>query len=82
MSQHWTLQMMSKGKDTEALFPNVVKNVVCKHLEVKKLVYIYLIHYAEKQPDQALLSINNFQKVYIYVSIFFFCRLSCLYIYM
>ena len=27
--------MMSKGKDVEELFPNVVKNVVCKTLEVK-----------------------------------------------
>jgi len=53
---------MSKGKDVEALFPYVVKNVVCKTLEVKKLVYIYLIHYAEKQQDSALLAVNHFQK--------------------
>lgn len=54
--------MMSKGTDVEELFPYVVKNVICKHLDVKKLVYTYLIHYAEKQPDEALLSVNNFQK--------------------
>lgn len=54
--------MISKGKDVEKLYPYVVKNVVCKHLEVKKLVYMYLIHYAEKCQDEALLSINNFQK--------------------
>jgi AP-3 complex subunit beta len=54
--------MISKGKDAEELFPYVVKNVVCKHLEVKKLVYMYLIHNAEKCQDEALLSINNFQK--------------------
>lgn len=54
--------MISKGKDVEEMFPYVVKNVVCKPLELKKLVYMYLIHYAEKQQDEALLSINNFQK--------------------
>jgi len=54
--------MISKGRDVEELFPYVVKNVVCKQLEVKKLVYMYLIHYAERCQDEALLSINNFQK--------------------
>jgi AP-3 complex subunit beta len=54
--------MISKGKDVEEMFPYVVKNVVCKPLELKKLVYMYLIHYAEKQQDEALLAINNFQK--------------------
>ncbi|KAL1121237.1 hypothetical protein V6Z11_D01G218100 [Gossypium hirsutum] len=31
-------------------------------LEVNKLVYLYLLHYAEKRPNEALLSINCFQK--------------------
>lgn len=29
---------------------------------MKKLVYLYLLHYAEKRPNEALLSINYFQK--------------------
>lgn len=45
-----------------ALFPDVVKNVVCQNLEVKKLVYVYLTHYAEIEPEPALLAINTFQK--------------------
>jgi hypothetical protein len=40
----------------------VVKNVATPSLEVKKLVYIYLVHYAEKKPDEALLAINSLQK--------------------
>jgi AP-3 complex subunit beta len=40
----------------------VVKNVVGESLEVKKLVYTYLVHYSESQSDIALLSINAFQK--------------------
>ena len=54
--------MISKGKDVSNLFPEVVKNVVCPNVEVKKLVYMYLIHYAEFQQDAALLAINTFQK--------------------
>ncbi|KZV55456.1 hypothetical protein F511_32003 [Dorcoceras hygrometricum] len=40
----------------------VVKNVASQSLEVKKLVYLYLLHYTEKRPDETLLSINCFQK--------------------
>ena len=54
--------MVAKGKDASDLFPAVVKNVVCKNLEVKKLVYVYLTRYAEEQQDLALLSISTFQK--------------------
>ena len=54
--------MVSKGRDVSFLFPDVVKNVICKNLEVKKLVYHYLVHYAESEPEASLLSINSFQK--------------------
>jgi AP-3 complex subunit beta len=39
-----------------------VKNVASHNLEIRKLVYIYLLRYAEQEPDLALLSINTFQK--------------------
>ena len=52
--------MISKGRDVRSLFPNVVKNVVCDNNQVKRLVYMYLIHYAEFEQDLALLSINTF----------------------
>ncbi|GAB6018942.1 AP-3 complex subunit beta-2 [Chamberlinius hualienensis] len=54
--------MVAKGKDASDLFPAVVKNVVSKNIEVKKLVYVYLVRYAEDQQDLALLSISTFQR--------------------
>ncbi|KAL6049496.1 AP-3 complex subunit beta [Balamuthia mandrillaris] len=54
--------LMSKGKDVSLLYPSVVKNVFCKNMQIKKLVYMYLVHYAELEPDPALLAINNFQR--------------------
>lgn len=54
--------MVAKGKDASELFPPVVKNVVSKNLEIKKLVYVYLTRYAEEQQDLALLSISTFQR--------------------
>uniref|UniRef100_A0A8C9ZHK9 AP-3 complex subunit beta n=1 Tax=Sander lucioperca TaxID=283035 RepID=A0A8C9ZHK9_SANLU len=54
--------MIARGKNTSDLFPAVVKNVACKNIEVKKLVYVYLVRYAEEQQDLALLSISTFQR--------------------
>lgn len=56
------VSMMAKGRDVSDLFPQVVKNVASKNIEVKKLVYVYLTRYAEEQQDLALLSISTFQR--------------------
>ncbi|XP_057523520.1 AP3-complex subunit beta-A isoform X2 [Amaranthus tricolor] len=56
------LALIAQGFDVSNFFPQVVKNVASHSLEVKKLVYVYLQHYAEKRPNEALLSINCFQK--------------------
>lgn len=61
--------MIAKGRDASGLFPSVVKNVVSKNIEVKKLVYVYLVRYAEEQQDLALLSISTFQRA---LKVFFF----------
>ncbi|XP_064452349.1 AP-3 complex subunit beta-1 isoform X6 [Mirounga angustirostris] len=54
--------MIAKGKNASELFPAVVKNVASKNIEIKKLVYVYLVRYAEEQQDLALLSISTFQR--------------------
>ncbi|KAJ3293375.1 AP-3 complex subunit beta-1 [Rhizoclosmatium sp. JEL0117] len=56
------IAMISKGKVVRGYFPDVVKNVASSSFEVRKLVYIYLLRYAEEEPDLALLSINTFQR--------------------
>ncbi len=61
----WLLAMLSKGRDVSEFFADVVKNVVVKSIEVKKMVYIYLVHYADYDHtcrEIALLSINSFQR--------------------
>ena len=54
--------MIYQGKPCLPYFSSVVKNVANSNVEVKKLVYIYLLHYAESDPDLALLSVNAIQK--------------------
>lgn len=53
---------MSKGRNMEGFFAQVVKNVVSGSIEIRKLVYIYLLRYAATNSDLLLLSINTFQK--------------------
>ena len=55
-------QMMYRSKPCLPFFSSVVKNVASPNIEIKKLVYIYLLHFAESEPDLALLSINTIQK--------------------
>lgn len=54
--------LIANGKNASELFPAVVKNVASKNIELKKLVYVYLVRYAEEQQDLALLSISTFQR--------------------
>lgn len=53
---------MYRSQSCLALFSSVIKNVASPSVEIRKLVYIYLLHYAEAEPDLALLSINAIQK--------------------
>ncbi|KAL9044731.1 MAG: hypothetical protein Q9214_002147, partial [Letrouitia sp. 1 TL-2023] len=53
---------MYRSKPCLPYFSPVVKNIASTNVEIKKLVYIYLLHYAESEPDLALLSINSIQK--------------------
>src|SRR5436190_7669896 len=54
--------MMYRSQPCSRFFSSVVKNVASPNLEIKKLVYIYLLNHAEAEPDLALLSINTIQK--------------------
>lgn len=56
---------MTVGKDVSSLFTDVVNCMQTENLELKKLVYLYLINYAKSQPDLAILAVNTFVKVNI-----------------
>jgi len=51
---------MTVGKDVSSLFPDVVNCMQTDVLELKKLVYLYLMNYAKSQPDTAILAVNTF----------------------
>jgi len=51
---------MTIGKDVSGLFAEVLKCVQTTDLELKKLVYLYLMNYAQSQPELVVLAINTF----------------------
>ena len=53
---------MTVGKDVSTLFTDVLNCVQTGNIELKKLVYLYLINYAKSQPELTLLAVNTFVK--------------------
>ncbi len=50
------------GKDMNSLFPDVINCMRTDNVEVKKLVYLYLINYAKSNPDLTIMAVNAFVK--------------------
>ena len=55
-------QEMTTGKDVSKLLPHVIKCMATNDLELKKLVYLYIINYARIRPLEAILAVNYFKK--------------------
>lgn len=55
-----TIQQMTLGKDVSSLFPDVLKNMATNDVEQKKLVYLYVMNYAESHPELCILAVNTF----------------------
>ena len=51
---------MTVGKDVSMLFPDVIKSIQTQNIELKKLVYLYIMNYAKSNPDLAMLAVNTF----------------------
>lgn len=51
---------MTMGKDVSSLFVDIVKLGQTTNLELKKLVYLYILNTAKMQPEKAILAVNTF----------------------
>lgn len=56
------IAMMTIGKDVSSLFPHMVKCMETTQIDMKKLVYLYIINYAKAKPDLTIMAVNSFQK--------------------
>ena len=53
---------MTVGKDVSMLFSDIIKSMGTDNIELKKLVYLYIINYARSQPEKVILVVNMFQR--------------------
>ena len=53
---------MTIGKDVSPLFQSVLKCLEYPEIEMKKLVYLYIVNYSRTRPDDAIMAINVFRK--------------------
>lgn len=53
---------MTVGKDVSSLFTDVINCMQTDNVELKKLVYLYVMNYAKSNPDLAILAVNTFKK--------------------
>ena len=54
---------MTLGNDMSAMFPEVLGQMQTTSLELKKMVYLYVITYAKLKPELALMCVNSFIRV-------------------
>lgn len=57
------IDAMTRGKDVSMLFTDVLRNMITKNMELKKLIYLYIINYAKSKPELVILAINAFRNV-------------------
>lgn len=53
---------MTVGKDVSGLFTDVVNCMQTDKIDLKKLVYLYVLNYAKTQPEKAIMAVNSFVK--------------------
>ncbi|CDS14054.1 hypothetical protein LRAMOSA06225 [Lichtheimia ramosa] len=53
---------MTMGNDMSPLFPDILNVMNVPILEIKKMVYLYLINYARSKPDMAMMAMTTFIK--------------------
>jgi len=56
------IALMRAGENVQFLFSNMLRCVQTDDIELKKLVYLYLINYSTQEPEQAIMAVGTFVK--------------------
>ena len=54
------VDIMRSGGDVGTLFSSMLRCVKTNDMELKRLVYLYIINYATREPEQAIMAVNTF----------------------
>lgn len=55
-----TISLMRSGENVQELFSSMLRCVKTSDLQLKKLVYLYLVNYSSQEPEQAIMAVNTF----------------------
>ncbi len=69
------IALMTLGKDLSPLFHSVVKCLEINDIEIKKLVYLYIINYSRNRPTDAIMVVHLFRKVKILLKLVIMLRI-------
>lgn len=61
------IDAMTRGKDVSMLFMDVLKNMETPSLQLKKLIYLYVMNYSKTRPELAIMGTNTFRKVLLFL---------------
>ena len=54
------ISRMRSGENVQDLFSDMLRCARTDDLELKKLVYLYLVNYSSQEPEQAIMAVNTF----------------------
>ncbi|OHT04929.1 Adaptin N terminal region family protein [Tritrichomonas foetus] len=54
------VNLMRSGENVQSLFSSMLRCVKTSDIELKKLIYLYLINYSSQEPEQAIMAVNTF----------------------
>ena len=54
--------LMRAGENVQSLFASMQRCVQTRDMELKKLVYLYLVNYSSQEPEQAIMTVGTFIK--------------------
>lgn len=58
----YVVSLMRAGENMQNVFSSMLRCVKTDDIELKKLVYLYLVHYSPHEPEQAIMAVNTFIK--------------------
>lgn len=54
------ISIMRSGENVSCLFSSMLKCCITADIELKKLIYLYIVKYASDEPEQSIMAVNAF----------------------
>ncbi|KAH0785266.1 Adaptin N terminal region family protein [Histomonas meleagridis] len=54
------INLMRAGENVQVFFSSILQCVKTSDMELKRLIYLYLVHYSLFEPEQSILTVNTF----------------------